>query len=102
MVYLHVLTGFGGFWTSFWVVAVSSGWILISVDAGLDGFDRFRTGCASISELGVGVHALRGGAVSFSQLVRVGRFRTLLDAFGCNLGRGGQFWLLRTRASGRF
>ena len=33
--------------------------------------------------------------------VRVGRFRTLLDAFGCNLGRGGQFWLLRTRASGR-
>ena len=28
-------------------------------------------------------------------------FRTVLDAFGCNLGRDDQFWLLRTRASGR-
>ena len=32
---------------------------------------------------------------------RSGAFRTLLDAFGCNLGRDDQFWLLRTRASGR-
>ena len=37
------LDGFDRFWTSFWVVAVRSGWILISVDAGLDGFDRFWT-----------------------------------------------------------
>ena len=32
---------------------------------------------------------------------RSGAFRTVLVAFGCNLGRDGQFWLLRTQASGR-
>ena len=54
------MTGFGGFGASFWVVAVGSGSILDSVDAALDGFDQFWTGCALISELGVGVRALRG------------------------------------------
>ena len=33
--------GFARFWTQFWVAAVSSGCILLIVGAGPDGFDRF-------------------------------------------------------------
>ena len=33
--------GFERFWTPFWLVALSSGCILLSVDAGLGGFARF-------------------------------------------------------------
>ena len=35
--------GFARFWNTFWVVAIRSGWVLIAVGAGLDGFDRFLT-----------------------------------------------------------
>ena len=36
-----VLTGFCTLWTQFWVVAVGSGCILLSIRAGPNGFDLF-------------------------------------------------------------
>ena len=40
---MSVRAGLTGFGRHFWVVVVRSCWILISVDAGLSGFDRFWT-----------------------------------------------------------
>ena len=66
----------------FWVVVVRSCWILISVDAGLGGFDRFWTLLDAIL-----VVAVRSGWI----LISVGAGPDGFDGFGRHLGRVGQF-----------
>ena len=64
------------------VVAVRSGWILISVDAGLSDFERFWTLLNVIlgrsGPLGLDTYLSRHGS---------DWFLAVLDAFGCHFGR---------------
>ena len=73
-----VLIGFDRFWTTFWVVAVRSGWILISVGAGPDGFGRFWPpfgSCRSVPVVAVLRAAGLSGLDAISDRIRIsGRY----------------------------
>ena len=86
----------GRCWPAFWVVAIGFGRYVVYVGIGLERFGRFWTLLDAIwvVTISFGCYVL-GLAVSLHQ-----NFRKSIEN-ASNLGRGGQFWLLRTQASGR-